>query len=225
MNPVDSTLEQGVSFLQVREYSDAAKIFANLVKLNDKNLSAWFYLGVSCRFLGDWLTARAAFYKTLKLDPNHDEAHFELALLLSLCDDRVGAMIEIEKAIRIRPQAVYFKLMTNLFVDVGQLHTAIGLCRIAKEHFPEDLDFSEQIANMSEIQNDLETAFAERLYLLTKRSQAGDHVKLGLYYWAKNQPIESKNHFIKALEINPKCIEAIKNLSFLAHHKTPGVSK
>ena len=220
MKQVDSTLEQGVSLLQAREYIEAAKIFSKLVELDDKNALAWFYLGVSCRFSGDWLTARAAFYKTLKLVPNHDEAHFELALLLSLCDDRVGAMIEIEKAIRIRPQGVYFKFMTNLFVDVGQIHTAIGLCRIAKEHFPEDLDFSEQIANMAEIQNDLETAFNERSELASKRANVGDHVKLGLYCWAKNQPVESKKHFVKALEIDPRCVEAMKNLSFIVHHKT-----
>ncbi|CAM5690204.1 Tetratricopeptide repeat protein OS=Streptomyces aurantiogriseus OX=66870 GN=GCM10010251_16990 PE=4 SV=1 [Streptomyces aurantiogriseus] len=101
---VDALLQTGVLQQQTHDSKGAARTYRRVLELDPQNKLAWYNLGVIAHEDGRTADARAAYEKSLKIDPAFESALFNEALLLKSSDpDR--AMGLLERAIGANPQA------------------------------------------------------------------------------------------------------------------------
>lgn len=71
----------GVAYSRVGLHRQAVRFFKQAVALADNNPTFYFNLGASLKFSGDFAEAKAAYQKTVELQPAHCKAHAALSSL------------------------------------------------------------------------------------------------------------------------------------------------
>ncbi|MFF5182558.1 tetratricopeptide repeat protein [Streptomyces sp. NPDC000345] len=100
----DTLLRTGLTLQQSADPQGASRLYRKVLALDPDNAVAWYNLGVIAHEDGRTADARAAYEKTLKIDPSFQAALFNEALLLKSSDpDR--AMGLLERAVGADPRA------------------------------------------------------------------------------------------------------------------------
>ncbi|MER5429795.1 tetratricopeptide repeat protein [Streptomyces sp. NPDC002588] len=100
----ESLLRAGIARQQDHDPAGAAQLYRVVLGLDPRNEVAWYNLGVIAHEAGRTADARAAYEKSLKIDPTFQSALYNEAILLESSDpDR--AMGLLERAIGVDPNA------------------------------------------------------------------------------------------------------------------------
>ena len=95
--------EFGVELLKKNDYTRAALEFRNAVRLNDKQVDAWYALATIGEETKDLPLVSSSLQKTVELDPNHFEARRKLAGLQLIAGDLEAALRNINAAAELKP--------------------------------------------------------------------------------------------------------------------------
>ena len=90
-------VSQGEQLASQGRYQEARLEFLRATEADPGNAVAWIDLGAADSVTGRIEEARAAYDKALALDPDHWQAHYNLALLLAREGDRDGAVRHLER--------------------------------------------------------------------------------------------------------------------------------
>ena len=88
----------GRLYLQQKAWAKASDLFASMVAQDPGNAELWFYLGVACQEDGRLTEAIEAFRRTLQIQPQLAEAHYNLANALRICTGLNSEVIDAYRA-------------------------------------------------------------------------------------------------------------------------------
>jgi Flp pilus assembly protein TadD len=112
-------VEDATELLHGEQFHDALHALREVIKKDQKNPYAYYYLGVALYELGEIEAARDAYRACLALAPNHLGARVSLSHVLRALGDTAGALSEGHAALEASPQ------------DAEALH-AVGLAHLAR---------------------------------------------------------------------------------------------
>lgn len=152
-----------------------------------------------------WTAARSLFEETLRLDPNHAEAHSNLGLVLMHTGDEEEAIAHLQQALRLQPGNV--KARTNLGTALarrGERAEAARALEEAAQLGPTDADaqfnwgvFLVEERRMDEARRAFEAA------LRADPESADAHANLGLLMTRTYESEAAREHFETALLLDP----------------------
>lgn len=89
-------------------------------------IKSYFFDGLIEKLNENYISANACFAQILKIDPNNDAAHFEVANLALQQNKILDAEIAIKKALNVSPNQVwYLKLQTEIYKRSGNMQALI----------------------------------------------------------------------------------------------------
>jgi tetratricopeptide (TPR) repeat protein len=152
-----------------------------------------------------WTAARSLFEETLRLDPNHAEAHSNLGLVLMHTGDQEEAIAHLQQALRLQPGNV--KARTNLGTALarrGERAEAARALEQAAQLGPTDADaqfnwgvFLVEERRMDEARQAFEAA------VRADPESADAHANLGLLMTRTYESEAARGHFETALLLDP----------------------
>lgn len=83
-----NSFKKGMDYYNKQNLEKAVESFRNATRFNDRDQKAWYYLGVTCNYSGDYEEAANAFQRLAGLNPNYDYRFYYEAS---------KALIEIDK--------------------------------------------------------------------------------------------------------------------------------
>jgi len=117
-------------YLQNRDYDGAIQTVKEYLRLNDKDLVNWSYLGDFYVLKGDNKQARAAFQKMIDLEPKNPQGYFKQALLSRKLKQSDEAVKYLERALKEQPDFLPgLQLLTAIFQEQQQPDKSIQLVR------------------------------------------------------------------------------------------------
>src|SRR5262245_45555313 len=96
-----ATVNQAVAMLALQRYEPAQQILEATVKADDRNVRAWYNLGLLQKGLGNAEAALAAFTRATELLPSDPHAHYFVGLIASQLQQYDKAIPAFEKALAI----------------------------------------------------------------------------------------------------------------------------
>jgi tetratricopeptide (TPR) repeat protein len=177
--------------LRASRYANEAKEALDwLTEIIPDDSDLWFVMGAILNDLGDLNQALNAIERVIKLDPRHILAYINKGIILDKMGEHSEALGYFEKALEIDPNsrdALQFK-------GLGLLQ--LGKYNDAKIYFDKLLKEYQQ------------PTFAERF---DRDSFAGFYNNMGRTLYHLGQYVDALKAYEKALEIDPKFIEALNN--------------
>jgi S1-C subfamily serine protease len=116
----ESFFQMGVLLADVGRYADAVEVSNHGIYFTPESAKAYNNLGQAFRMMGEGKRSEEALRKSLSLQPDHAEAHYNLALLYkNLLDHPAKAAIHFRRYLYLRPTAPES-------VQIGQWLTALS---------------------------------------------------------------------------------------------------
>jgi hypothetical protein len=101
-----ATVNQAVALLALQRYEPAQQVLEATVKADDRNVRAWYNLGLLQKGLGNADAALAAFTRATELLPSDPHAHYFVGLIASQVQQYDTAIPAFTKALEIDPYLV-----------------------------------------------------------------------------------------------------------------------
>ncbi len=101
-----ATVNQAVALLALQRYEPAQQVLEATVKADDRNVRAWYNLGLLQKGLGNADAALAAFTRATELLPSDPHAHYFVGLIASQLQQYDKAIPAFTKALEIDPYLV-----------------------------------------------------------------------------------------------------------------------
>jgi Flp pilus assembly protein TadD len=124
-----------LTFRQSRIYHDQPTLWADTVAKSPNSWMAWVNLGnaATAKQPPDWSTARAAYFKALKLAPEVPDVHFNVGNLHLRSNDFAAAAAAFERAARLEPTRYVnaWNMFGYCLVAQGQIDRGIAQYREA----------------------------------------------------------------------------------------------
>ena len=128
-------LDVAVQLIKREKFEEATKLLKEIVKDNETDANAWFYLGFAYAHSNEVKKAITALETSIKLDPGWSSAHVTLSDMLLQQGKREIALAEIEKALSLQPQDPY----------AHYLHSLISLLMNSKDEAVRHADLAVQL--------------------------------------------------------------------------------
>lgn len=172
----------------------------------------------------NYTSAIREFQKIVAIDPYNVAAHSNLGYAYVESGDEAGAIAEFEQVIMLAPEEpLGYNNLAYIYVDNGiYLQRALEMASKAVESSPGNGAFRDTLGwayyKLGEY-GDAISEFTKALDLMGDEKQPWDralvHYHLGMAYGAEFRVVKAKEHFVKALELDPSLTEARDELKRL----------
>ncbi len=199
-------LQQGAIYLQELKCQEAVNEYLLFINKKKDSPESYNFLGLAYLCLKDYSSAKANFQKALSLDPLYYEVHNNLGILYMEINDLDNAekeFLEFLKNKNINPSAAYYNLAT-LYLKKKDYQAALVTAKKCIQFQEESQEPYLLYLTILERAGKYDEALNEYKSFLIKfpNSQLG-HYNYALLLLKYNLPCEAKNHFNKAMEIEP----------------------
>ena len=147
--------------------------------------------------------ARSYFERTLQIDPNDPDYHYNLALALLREGDTAGATKQLRESLTLRPDP-----------EVKSVLDGISAGSVAKDRLPpERLKSNYDESSFRQLALEIENANEVRLQQADAPTQAAFHLQRGRQLLEEDLSSEAEKEFRKAIILNPTNAEAHAGLA------------
>ncbi|MGE5303905.1 MAG: tetratricopeptide repeat protein, partial [Alphaproteobacteria bacterium] len=203
---IAAVIELGVAtWTQTQIWHDSERLWKHALGIMPSGL-AHFYLATALADLGRSDEAIEHFRKTLEIDPEHADSHYNLGKLLLRRGDFGESAEHFRRVLKLNPKdAGAFNGLGLISANKGQLDEAIGYFRRALELNPSDGGTHNNLAIALAAHGNTEEAILHfRRALEANPSDAATHSNLARALLQKGDTEGAVQHLRRALEINPK---------------------
>ncbi len=196
---------------------EAEAAFQQATQADPRNAHAWYNLGLLAFMRGDGKIARSAWQSAIEADPGYDAARARLAEMKLRAGQRTKAVEELEALVATDPyQAEARLLLAEVSISSSQWEAAIKHARNVLLGDPDNANAYLNLAVAYYRQDLIDQAWLITTNGLDRRPDAAAlHNMMGLIYLAKDDSRRASESFLKALEANPREVDAKLNLAAL----------
>ena len=122
---INQIFQNAYDEIKKSNFEKAINLYETIIKIEPDNYSAYFFLGIAMRRVGNTNEAIESYEKAIKLKPDFVDAYYNLGNILYFLKKFDKARINYEKAIKLNPnfENAYFNL-GNTLKDLGELDSA-----------------------------------------------------------------------------------------------------
>jgi len=200
-NHAEALALKGVSKMQEEDWKGAVDLF-NQARQADPTLPMiYFNLAHSYRKLGKLKEAEDACRKAIELDDKDFQAHSELSYLLGQTGRVKEGIEEMLKAVQINPFFLKGYLVLGKLYKTAKKHDeAIALYRQALKRLPIATPLYEELCDLHAEKRDYKAAYLDAVFLITRRNDYRDYLRLGSYALAINDTPKAEKAFRTAVK-------------------------
>ncbi|HEV3040163.1 MAG TPA: tetratricopeptide repeat protein [Candidatus Angelobacter sp.] len=204
--PADSNFNEGQFFLglsalyagQLEKAETAFRLLAQRLPLTE----IYNNLGVVSARRGE-KRARGYFERTLQIDPNDPDYHYNLALALLREGDAAGATKQLRESLTLSPNP-----------EVKSLLDGVTAGSMGKDHLPlERIKSNYDESSFRQLALEIENANEVRLQQADAPTQAAFHMQRGRQLLEEDLSSEAEKEFRKAIILDPASAEAHAGLA------------
>ena len=185
--------EYGLFCKHLKNYNLAKRVFLTLIKKFPSSINSYILLAEMLRMETKFNDAEKVLQKALKINPNHGDLLYNLALLYFALRNFDHALIYIDKAIKLsRNNYIYQLLKSEIYIN--------------KYNFDKAINILNELKNNNNVQKDNNKDI--RIYILLANA-----------YIKKRDYQEGENILLKLIKKHKKFELAYLNLSFLYREK------
>ena len=183
----------------------AAKIrFETVVKFSPNDATSWFYLASCLEHLGDFIEAKSAYIKVIKLRGKSKEAYQNLCIVLLKLN-------ECEEAIRYATQAnlfepedyIYDFVIGTAYMKIKAFDKSIEPFEKAKAKAPDNVGVYNSLGTAYMATGNIDKAIeCYKKALELKPQSPMSYYNLGSVYQVKNNHLEACSYLRKAVELD-----------------------
>jgi tetratricopeptide (TPR) repeat protein len=226
----EELLSQGIHFYEQGDYKKARYFFSEIIEVNSRNVSAFFYMANIFHMKGEIGKAIKAFNKVLSLDPNHTDAAISLSVLyndigryeeakkvFAKANERVksagpGTLLE-DKHVNKKFSDRHFEL-ADLYMSYNRFDEALFEYNKASNLDPSNLEIRIKAAKVYAKKGFVAKAQEELKQLKNEYPQyVPARIALGILYYGNGSIIEAQAEWERALVKEPRNEEALMYLN------------
>lgn len=205
---------QGYWLLSYGNYSKGLETLAHVEPLLPKQAELKINMAVALRFLNQLDAAEKKAKEGLELDPKSDIGHFELSKIYAAQGKKHESMAELEKTIICDPYFLQaYEALARFWMGDKNFEKAIKILRLAERYAPNAAPVLEGLAELYELQNDMDNAITVRERLTKIRKSTSDFNKLGIFYSLQKNFRRAKECFETLLEMTNNSWSSHNNLA------------
>ncbi|ACK71346.1 Tetratricopeptide TPR_2 repeat protein [Gloeothece citriformis PCC 7424] len=211
---IDQLFEQGNAAQNEGNFTEAERIFRQVIKINPNNADAYRYLGIALRNQGKLEEAIAAYNTAIEINPNYAEVYNNLGVALYYQGKLEEAIAAYNTAIEINPN--YAEVYSNLgfaLSNQGKLEEAIAAYNKAIEINPNYafayIGLGIALYNQGKLEEAI-AAYNKAIEINPNYAEVYSNLGFALYNQGKLE--EAIAAYNTAIEINPNDAFAYNNL-------------
>ena len=206
----------GKAYFALKRYREAKRCFAKALSLDPDHAEALGNLGAVLALTGELRGARSRLRKAVALQPRYPNAWFNLGAVLRRLHEPEEAEQSCRRALALNPRMADAHLeLGNVLADLGKPEQAEACYRKAIELDSTLAPAHARLAGTLKMTLRLEEAEASYRAALALQPSAATFQALGGVLYELDRPLEAREAFRRALEVDPELVEARWSLAVL----------
>ncbi len=206
----------GKAYFALKRYREAKRCFAKALSLDPDHAEALGNLGAVLALTGELRGARSRLRTAVALQPGYPNAWFNLGAVLRRLHEPEEAEQSCRRALALNPRMADAHLeLGNILADLGKPEQAEACYRKAIELDSTLAPAHARLAGMLKMTLRLEEAEASYRAALALQPSAATFQALGGVLYELDRPLEAREAFRRALEVDPELVEARWSLAVL----------
>ena len=206
----------GKAYFALKRYREAKRCFAKALSLDPDHAEALGNLGAVLALTGELRGARSRLRTAVALQPGYPNAWFNLGAVLRRLHEPEEAEQSCRRALALNPRMADAHLeLGNVLADLGKPEQAEACYRKAIELDSTLAPAHARLAGMLKMTLRLEEAEASYRAALALQPSAATFQALGGVLYELDRPLEAREAFRRALEVDPELVEARWSLAVL----------
>lgn len=194
----------GLVSVNLEEWINAKKYFETVVKFEMEDATSWFYLANSYEHLGDFISAKNAYFKVIELRPEYIEAYKNLCVIILKSNNPIDAIPYAEKARELNPEEYLFDfIIGTIYMKEKDFATAVKFLDEAYKKSPDNLGTLNALGTSNMVLGNHEVAigYYKKVIELYPQNPAA-YFNLGSAYQIQQKHEEAIELFKKAVELD-----------------------
>ena len=206
----------GKAYFALKRYREAKRCFAKALSLDPDHAEALGNLGAVLALTGELREARSRLRRAVALQPRYPNAWFNLGAVLRRLHETEEAEQSCRRALALNPRMADAHLeLGNVLADLGKPEQAEACYRKAIELDSTLAPAHARLAEVLKMTLRLEEAEASYRAALALQPSAATFQALGGVLYELDRPLEAREAFRRALEVDPELVEARWSLAVL----------
>ena len=206
----------GKAYFALKRYREAKRCFAKALSLDPDHAEALGNLGAVLALTGELREARSRLRRAVALQPRYPNAWFNLGAVLRRLHETEEAEQSCRRALALNPRMADAHLeLGNVLADLGKPEQAEACYRKAIELDSTLAPAHARLAEVLKMTLRLEEAEASCRAALALQPSAATFQALGGVLYELDRPLEAREAFRRALEVDPELVEARWSLAVL----------
>ncbi|WP_241466412.1 MULTISPECIES: tetratricopeptide repeat-containing sulfotransferase family protein [Prochlorococcus] len=213
--------EYGLFCKHLKNYNLAKRVFLTLIKKFPSSINSYILLAEMLRMETKFNDAEKVLQKALKINPNHGDLLYNLALLYFALRNFDNALIYIDEAIKLsRNNYIYQLLKSEIYINNFNIDEALNILKDLKNNNKVQLDDNKEIriylalANAYIKKREYEEGENVLLNLIKKHKRLElAYLNLSILYRDKNQLSKSIEILKKGINLSPNFMPFYTNLA------------